>query len=177
MPCLECALSVEKKYLSEGSKAGVTYSRVVWMLVTDAPDLKQWICGLYSSQDASVGIVADKDHHRSATEVTPREILTTTATGVQTRTGRNPSTEDFAQAFIDWYLIGESDVVVSSSHRHSFGITASLRTARPLFDPLNCTEFPRFGPPRFNSEDEMREAMKPKTKMQATEHKNAKKSQ
>jgi hypothetical protein len=35
------------------------------------------------------------------------------------------------EAFRDWYLIGESDVVVSNYMSPSFGETAATRTIRP----------------------------------------------
>ena len=64
-----------------------------------------------------------------------RRILVTSARGAHTRPeGGTVSTADFAEAFIDWYLIGESDAVVASK-TYSFGMTAAFRTARPIFDP------------------------------------------
>ena len=71
----------------------------------------------------------------------------TTARGVHSRPGRNPSTADFAEAVIDWYLIGEPDLVVPSAPGYSFGTTASLRTAQPLYDPANCSDALRFPSP------------------------------
>ena len=53
---------------------------------------------------------------------------------MHTRTQRDPSTADLAEAVIDWYLVGESDLVVTDSGSPSFGGTAALRTARPLYD-------------------------------------------
>ena len=69
-----------------------------------------------------------------------RRILVTSARGAHTRPeGGTVSTADFAEAFIDWYLIGESDAVVASKV-YSFGMTAAFRTARPIFDPNEFQE-------------------------------------
>jgi hypothetical protein len=148
MPCLQCALNIEERYLSKDE--GLTFSRIIWMVVTDSTYLKQWITESYGSQDANERVVPDK--RKWTNRVIPREIVTTTSRGVQTRTARNPSTVDFAEALIDWYLIGESDLVVTSNQAYTFAATASLRTTRPFYDAANCFEIPRFGPPRFNSE-------------------------
>jgi hypothetical protein len=118
---LKCALYLEKQQSLERS-----YSRVVWMVVTDSQYLKQWITESYDTRNANT-TTSD-----SSTTVR-REIVTTQSRGVHTRSRRGPSTADFAEAMIDWYLIGESDLVVESSI--SFGATAALRTARPLYKP------------------------------------------
>ena len=47
---------------------------------------------------------------------------------------RDPSLADFAEAIIDWYLIGEADLVIMDQNSVSFGGTAALRTARTVFD-------------------------------------------
>jgi len=137
---LECALKLEQTFLREAG--GFSYSRIVWMLVTDSFYTKQWIPESYGSKFMNQTVSL---HNR--TNTIAREIVTTTSRGVQTRPARNPSTADFAEAFIDWYLIGESDVVVTNSYRSSFGSTAALRTARPFYVSENCTELPGFGPP------------------------------
>ena len=124
---LECALQQEKEHL-EGS----SFTRVVWMVVTDSPALKQWITESYDTTRA--------DAVGKSNNVT-REIVTTRARGVHTRTQRDPSTFDFAQAFIDWYLIGESDLVIMGGGSPSFGGTAALRTARPVYDASKATCF------------------------------------
>jgi hypothetical protein len=46
------------------------------------------------------------------------------------------------EAFIDWYLIGESDIVVSDNESPTFGGTASLRTFRPYHDAITCRKLP-----------------------------------
>ena len=57
-----------------------------------------------------------------------------TTRGVHSRSDRGPSQSDFAEAIVDWYLIGESDLVVMDKSSVSFGGTAALRTARPVQD-------------------------------------------
>jgi len=65
-----------------------------------------------------------------------RRVLVTSARGRHTRLeGGGVDTADFSEAFIDWYLIGESDAVIANK-LYSFGVTASFRTARPIYDPL-----------------------------------------
>ena len=64
-----------------------------------------------------------------------RRIVVTSARGAHTRLeGGGVSTADFAEAFIDWYLLGESDAVIANK-LYSFGMTAAFRTARPIYDP------------------------------------------
>ena len=114
---LKCALHLEKLQLSERS-----YSRVVWMIVTDSQYLKQWITESYDTLYSNI-----------SDSTMSREVITTQSRGIHTRSKRGPTTADFAQAMIDWYLIGESDLVVSDDSSVSFGGTATLRTARPLY--------------------------------------------
>ncbi len=117
MDILHCAMEIEKQMLAENS----LYSRVVWMVVTDSQDLKRWIKDTYATM--------------SSTNTTlKRQVITTTSRGAHTRTGRDPSTSDLAEALVDWYLIGESDLVVKDGKAPSFGGTGALRTARPLYD-------------------------------------------
>jgi hypothetical protein len=119
---LKCALHLEKEQLSDR-----VYSRVVWMVVTDSQYLKLWITESYDTRYANTTT--------SDSTTVRREIVTTQSRGVHTRSRRGPSTADFAEAMIDWYLIGESDLVVNDDSSVSFGGTATLRTARPLYKP------------------------------------------
>jgi hypothetical protein len=119
---LKCALHLEKEQLRERS-----YSRVVWMILTDSQYLKQWITESYDTRYANATL--------SDSTTMRREVVTTRSRGAHTRSRRGPSTADFAEAMIDWYLIGESDLVVSDDNSVSFGGTATLRTARPLYKP------------------------------------------
>ena len=74
---------------------------------------------------------------KAPTKTLKREIIHTTAKGMHTRPKRGPNTIDFASAFLDFYLIGESDVVINTGGIFSFGVMASLRTARPMFTVQN----------------------------------------
>ena len=120
---IECALLQEKQHTEK-----YVFTRVVWMVVTDSPHLKQWITESYDTTRAAA---------QSNTVV--REIVTTRSRGVHTKPRLEPSTSDFAEALLDWYLIGESDFVVMDSGSLSFGGTAALRTARPVYDATDGT--------------------------------------
>jgi len=138
---LKCALTLEQQHLKQNSTVGPTYSRVVWTVVTDSQDVKQWITENYSGQEVtrlSPKKAAGEEDKPSLT--VQREVLSTKARGVHTRSIRKPSTLDFAEAVIDWFLIGESDVVIANGP--SFGATGSLRTARPYYDLHRCNFLP-----------------------------------
>mmetsp|Transcript_6465 Transcript_6465/g.10718 ORF Transcript_6465/g.10718 Transcript_6465/m.10718 type:complete len:204 (+) Transcript_6465:282-893(+) len=117
---IKCALHVEEEKVIS-SKQSNEDTVVVWMLVTDSQYLKTWITETYSSSDGG-------DARR-------RIILTTQSRGAHTKVTRqnDASTADFAEAFIDWYLIGETDAVVADHTAPSFGKTAAFRTARPYY--------------------------------------------
>lgn len=117
---LNCALGLEEQMVIENSM----YTRVVWMLVSDSQDLKRWITETYTTTSSS------NNDNKSL----PRQVITTTSRGAHTRTGRKPSTADFAKGVLDWYLIGKSDLVIKDGKSPSFGGTAALRTARPVYD-------------------------------------------
>jgi len=118
-PIIECALHLEKELITTKHSTG---PKVVWMVVTDSQDLKTWITESYSTNN-------ENDSSRQQ-----RTILTTQSRGAHTKTRNNePSTADFAEAFLDWYLIGESDAVVADHTAPSFGDTATFRTARPYY--------------------------------------------
>jgi hypothetical protein len=102
---------------------------------SDSVPLKNWI--------------RESNHHERRTNRTtqtpnnsdsiPREVLTTTARGVHTRASRDPSTADFAEAMMDWYLVGESDLMITSNPKVCiFGMTAALRTAMPVYNGETC---------------------------------------
>jgi hypothetical protein len=129
---LKCAHQLETKYLKEYSSSspagGPTYTQVAWLLVSDSVPLKRWINRNYHGQNTVQGAI-------------PREVVTTTSRGIHTRATRDPSTVDFAEAMIDWFLMGESDLVVTSSPKvYSFGAMASLRTNAPLYNAEDCSE-------------------------------------
>jgi hypothetical protein len=101
------------------------------MVVTDSAHLKKGLVEDYSSVDV-------RDLSGGPTNKTilpiPRQVLTTQSRGKHTRTYRRPSTADFAEALIDWYLIGESDAIATErTVFSSFETTAALRTNRPVY--------------------------------------------
>lgn len=127
-PSLDCALQLEQEYLRRSDVKSRSIHQVVWMLLSDSPRVKDWVKKTYDS-----GVV-----HAPSTSL-PRLVVTTAASGRHTRPRGNPSTADFAEAFIDWYLIGESDVVILNSEL-SFGPTGGLRTNRPLYSGKTCLQ-------------------------------------
>jgi len=136
----ECALQVERERLSPESQAensdegeensypSKTPSRIVWMVITDSPSVGKIIASEYDERE----VVFEGEGGSAANKSIKRRVLTTGARGIQTRKQRNPSTVDFAEAIIDWYLIGESNAVILSSSM-TFGATGAMRTARPLY--------------------------------------------
>ena len=107
------------------------------MVVSDSKDVKQGIMDNYSGQDIYLKNTSASREQGTLLQVVKREILTTASRGIHTRTLRSPSTTEFAEAMIDWYLIGESDLVIGSGP--SFGATGALRTARPYYDLSRCS--------------------------------------
>jgi hypothetical protein len=128
---MKCAHQLESKYLEESKlSAGgaAAYTRVAWLLVSDSFPLKSWINDNYHGQNSAPGAI-------------PRVVVTTTSRGMHTRATRDPSTADFAEAMIDWFLMGESDIVVTSSPKiYSFGVTAAQRTNARLYNAEDCSE-------------------------------------
>lgn len=90
-------------------------SNTIQLVVTDSPKLKQWISRKYSSKT--------------------RQVVTT-----PTRPSQTPSIDDVVEALIDWYLIGEADVVITDKESPMFGGTAALQTARPLYNANQCVQ-------------------------------------
>lgn len=117
---VNCALGLEQEYLLSNNTTS-HYSQVIWMVVSDSQFCKSWVNETYG--------------HRFVDNTTfPREVVSTSSRGAHSRASRDPSTADFAEALLDWYLIGESDAVISDQiMAPSFGDTAALRTARPLY--------------------------------------------
>lgn len=103
---VECALHLEQEQ-PQGTN-------IVWLVVTDSPLLKEWVHDTYHNKDGG------------------RQVLSSTSRGKHTKTADKPPTRDFSEAVIDWFLVGESDVVITSEW-WSFGSTAALRTARPYY--------------------------------------------
>jgi len=130
---IECALKLEEQYLSEH----LSFTKIVWMLTTDSVNLKQWIFELYNGKDANAHT---SSQNRRTSKVIPRTVVVTRAKGAHTRTRRNVTTADLAEALIDWYLLGESDLVIASSSWYTFGATAALRTVRPFYNASTCSK-------------------------------------
>ena len=130
---VKCALALEKEFLShesnalQGSGEVAMAKRVVWMVVSDSTAAKDWIKAIYGNKTVEF-IRSD-----GAMQPIKRKIMFTGSRGAHTKPRHDPSTADFADAFIDWYLIAESDVVVTTGGLYSFGITAGLRTSRPIY--------------------------------------------
>jgi len=120
-----CAVALEEDMISQDT--GGKYGRVVWMVVSDSPTVKDHLADEYGGK-----------HLQAPTRSIPRQILHTTAKGMHTRPKRGPSTADFAAGFLDWYLLAESDVVVTTGGIYSFGAVAAIRTARPLYSAISA---------------------------------------
>ena len=109
------------------------------MVLSDSPEAKKSAIDGYSGKDANARLPENKQKWKS--RVIPREVLTTGSRGIHVRPERNPSTSEFAEAFLDWYLIGESDAVVTDM-QSSFGPTGAMRTNRPLYRGGKCEQLP-----------------------------------
>jgi len=160
---IECVLEREEEFLSkrrqdESGQRRKTYKdervsdfeNIVWMVVSDSVTVKKWVADEYNGNNTNARIPLAQQRYPG--KVIPRYVLTTTARGIHTRAKRKTSTADFAEAMIDWWLIGESDIVVSSGSM-SFGETAALRTQRPLYlyQGSQCSKLDLISPPRDNS--------------------------
>lgn len=118
-----CVLQLEQDFL-QGRKGNFPFSKIVWMLATDSVHVKKIVVDLYESKDV-------KAENKSVT----RTVVTTGSKGKHSRPARSPSTADFAESMIDWFLIGESDAVVVASNGYTFPTTAAMRTNRPVYGP------------------------------------------
>ena len=135
---VQCALGLESEYLSDRQPDDVpilpAISKVVWFIASDSTSLKNRAIDLYSSKDVNTGI--PQSQRKYFDRVIPREILVTSSQGKHTKPSVNPTTNDFAEAFLDWYLIGESDVVFVQGS-YTFGVSAALRTATPVMKRIH----------------------------------------
>jgi hypothetical protein len=127
---IRCALQLEKQYNN-------TSNHFVWMVVSDSPKLKEWMYDEYNMQ----------------TTEKKRDIVITQSKGTHSRPSRTPSTKDIAEAMIDWYLIGESDLVITNKESPTFGGTGALRTARVLYDAGDCARLPLVHSGRRETDD------------------------
>jgi hypothetical protein len=138
---MDCVLKTETRLLKEKNdkkKDGPFYSNIVWLVVSDSPYFKQWATDEYTSHN----VTATNGKTSSLLfPGIPREIITTTAKGAHTRTRRGPSTADFAEGIIDWYLLGESDLLFTNGDGgYTFGTTAAQRTNRSVINCNKCEE-------------------------------------
>ena len=138
---IQCVLAREIEFLSKRGESTVRevsyprerisdFSRIVWLVVSDSVGLKEMMYSEFNGINVNAGIPSTQQRYKG--RVIERSVLTTKARGIHTRAKRKTVTADWAEAMIDWFLIGESDLVVSSGSM-SFGETAALRTQRPLF--------------------------------------------
>eukprot|EP00934_Nitzschia_sp_Nitz4_P002326 Nitzschia sp. Nitz4//scaffold57_size113557//10202//11452//NITZ4_003980-RA/size113557-processed-gene-0.150-mRNA-1//-1//CDS//3329554813//2326//frame0 len=100
----ECALELEKTHAGP----------VTWLVLSDSTSTKEWVASTYNSGN--------------------RQVLVTHAQGKHSRPEGSPTTSDFADGFIDWYLMGESNAVITNNAWYSYGFTGALRTSRPLYE-------------------------------------------
>jgi hypothetical protein len=117
---VKCAQHLEQNYLQD-RKGDFSFSKIIWMLVTDSMHLKDYVVKTYSEKEVNAG-----------NKTMQRIVLTTRSRGRHSKPSRNPSMTDVAEAIIDWHLIGESDAVIMDSLA-SFGMTASIRTNRQVY--------------------------------------------
>eukprot|EP00562_Extubocellulus_spinifer_P000976 CAMPEP_0178483246 /NCGR_PEP_ID=MMETSP0696-20121128/7136_1 /TAXON_ID=265572 /ORGANISM="Extubocellulus spinifer, Strain CCMP396" /LENGTH=406 /DNA_ID=CAMNT_0020110759 /DNA_START=205 /DNA_END=1425 /DNA_ORIENTATION=- len=137
---LDCALSLEEQYLSGSlpEPNGLKISQITWMLITDSQYMKQWVTESFNGNDTNARVPAERQKWPS--QEIRRVVVSTGSRGAHTMSRASPSTADFADAMIDWYLIGESDLVIADNPGYSYGSTAALRTARPFYDGKKCAK-------------------------------------
>lgn len=133
---VDCALALEKEALA----LEPIPKRIVWMVVSDSNAVKNHINTNYGNGThvrAGPGTQktsGDGDGRKHGQEKSiERHVLFTNSKGRHTKPRKNPNTADFADAALDWFLIGESDFVVSTAGLYSFGLTGGIRTARPIY--------------------------------------------
>lgn len=129
------AQCLEEEYLTGVLEPEVDIDKVYWIVLSDSPEAKRTAIEGYSGKDANARIPLEK--HKFKNRHIIRHVLATGARGIHVRAQRNPSTAEFAEAFLDWYLLGESDVVVTDQTL-SFGPTGAIRTNRPIYSAPNC---------------------------------------
>lgn len=121
---ISCAEKVEQGFLDGSHRLDRHFTSVVWNFVCDSPYAKEDFTSKFDGTEAK----------SSKGQAYPRRVVTTSSRGAHTKTQGKPTVTDFAEAFADWYTIGESDAVILHQG-WSFGTTAALRTARPVFLP------------------------------------------
>jgi len=97
--------------------------------------LKEWIVERYNDTDAAAADsvpTGTNNEQKYGSRQVRRRVIVTRSRGRHTRLSEGPASADFAEAFLDWWLLGECDVVIKNML--SFADTAALRTATPLYD-------------------------------------------
>lgn len=101
----EMAKCLEEQYLTGLLEPGIDIQKVVWIVLSDSPEAKRTVVEAFTNQDANGAIPVEKQQFKN--RVIPRTVLMTGARGIHVRSFRKPSTDEFAEAFLDWFLIGE----------------------------------------------------------------------
>lgn len=135
----DIAHCLEHKYLTGQMEQGVDIQRVYWIVLSDSPEAKLTMIENHSGINANEAVSVEERKWKD--RIVERKVLATGARGIHVRAERKPSTDEFAEAFLDWYLIGESDVVVTDMSS-SFGPTGALRTNRPIYRIGKCEQLP-----------------------------------
>jgi hypothetical protein len=128
---ITCAKTVEKKFIDGSFALDRRFTGIVWNVISDSSFVRKDVASKFDGQD----VVSSEG--RTFT----RRVISTSSRGAHTKMQANPTVDDFAEGFLDWYLIGESDAVVS--HKGwSYGMTGAMRTARPVFRPYQGCHAP-----------------------------------
>ena len=134
-PVVDCVLRMEQELLSK-----IDFTKVAWFIATDSPDLGRSIVATYDNADVSVAASGSEN------AVFHRRVYTTASKGLHSKAQLGPKTDAFSEAIIDWYLLGESNVVVTFGSGYTFAHSAALRTARPIYqaarDQCHALEIP-----------------------------------
>lgn len=136
---VDCALALEREFLtaahnssSSNSSNGRIPQQIVWLVISDSNDIKELIQSKHGGKSVPVPEPVPPIGGSNGIAI-QRKVVYTSSRGRHSKPKQSPKTADLADAFIDWYLIAESDAVVTSDGVYSFGLTAGLRTARPIY--------------------------------------------
>ena len=144
---VKCALEAEQKMviLNNDNAPSSRYQRIVWSVVGDDPSIIDAISNLwngtaFTQRIDDLGGRSNSNQSGDAANKLSRLVLTTSSTGTHVRPRRRPTTSDFADALIDWYVLGESDAMATVTRQFSFGETAQLRNGarvQGIYAPLS----------------------------------------
>mmetsp|Transcript_13933 Transcript_13933/g.20583 ORF Transcript_13933/g.20583 Transcript_13933/m.20583 type:complete len:438 (+) Transcript_13933:108-1421(+) len=116
---IECALYHERIWYNNNRN----YDQVVWLVISDSLSMKNWIVKTFDGETIREG---PTDRRR-------RIVLTTFSQSRHSRPQDKPLSKDVSEALLDWFLLGECDVMIYKGSI-SFGRLAALRTERPLYE-------------------------------------------